>query len=102
MAYSKSTLAYSDCKSIMEQAIGSAKGLSAKFDTKQAAIRFKQRCHYYRVLNRRENQIIYSDPIHEMHGKSPFDTLFIRLDPKDPTIVQFEIITEVGIEVTPL
>lgn len=102
MAYSKSTLAYGDCKEIMERALSSANGLSLSFETRNMAIRFKQRCHYYRVLNRKENLSVYPEPSHEMHGRSPFDTLFIRLKQGDETTVLLEIIKAENMKVTEL
>lgn len=90
---SKSLLAYSDVKEVFDRAIASEKGVNLYFGTAKERDRFMFRSLYFRVLDRRNNAILYPEPAHTMHGASIYDTISLlkRHDERGFKIV-FEII----------
>ncbi len=80
MPNSASLLAYPDCKKALENALVSERGIMLTWKTKAEATRFVGRCNAYRRLDRKENQKIYPEPAHTLHGRSVFDVLLITQD----------------------
>lgn len=76
MTVSRSILSYPDCREAFERASKSAKGIRLSFQTKGEARRFAQRCHIFRVLDRKDSEKLYM-PDHSMHGHSPYDPLIV-------------------------
>jgi hypothetical protein len=88
MPNSGSLAAYPDVKEALDRALTSPRGVKATFLNHSDARRFQGRCNSFRKLDRRENLKIYPDPTHILHGRSPYDSLIIRL-------VELEVFMEV-------
>lgn len=101
MGYSKSILAYGDCRDAMEKALAEVKGIRISFPDHKAATRFLQRCHYLRKLDRETNARLFPEA-HELHSQSAYDTLFLRKDKENPCDVLMEIIKPLDVEIKPL
>lgn len=80
MAGAQSLLSYIDVKEVLDKALESEKGLLLKFVDEKAANRFRFRANNFRGLDRIENQKIYADATHAMHGRSAYDTLALVID----------------------
>jgi len=76
MPNSKSLMAYTDVKEILDRALAS-KGLELSFNTKTATIRWVSRANSFRILDRRNNKKLYPEA-HSLHDCSPYDTLIIK------------------------
>lgn len=77
MSISKSRLAYTDCYSIMDIAIGDSAGIRVKTDTREAGLFFRMRCHQARALMREHLSKVYAVG-HPLHGTCQYDALIIR------------------------
>ena len=81
MSRAKSFLAYSDCRTLLDEALASASGIKVKlsFDDegRRAAISLTHKLNACRAQSRRESTKIYGadDP---QFGVSPYDELLIR------------------------
>jgi hypothetical protein len=94
---SNSILAYPDIKDLLDRALDTESGLKFSVPTAAAAHRLLSRCNHYRVLDRRQNKILYSDPGHLMHGRSVYDKLLIRRGAV-PTEIRVEILKPLTVE----
>lgn len=90
MPNSTSLLAFPDCKKALDQALASERGVRLEFPSSKDAFRFMGRCNSFRLLDRKENAKIYTEPAHTLHGRSIYDVLKIVQEN------QFIIITKVG------
>lgn len=114
MTLSNARNAFLDCFNVYDKALQDPKGVRVRFGTEQAATYFRMRMHHARQLDRTANSVIYADPVHPMHGKSPFDVLSCRLrtdgeafyvyvEPLDTRIQGIESLSEVdGVELEPI
>lgn len=82
MSWNKSPLAFDDCKETFEQALESPRGIRVIYESRSRAINERSRFNYCRKLNRAANKDIYPED-HYMHGRSPYDTLVLRIPPKN-------------------
>lgn len=80
MVTSSSRLAFSDCYELMEKAISDPKGIKIKFARDEDAWHFRVRLHTARRIDRTDNMKLFPED-HMMHGKSPYDTLVMRIKP---------------------
>jgi hypothetical protein len=78
MVTSTSRLAFSDCYELMEKAINDPKGIQVKFARNEDAWHFRVRLHTARRIDRTDNMSLFPEG-HMMHGKSPYDSLVMRI-----------------------
>lgn len=76
---------YSDCRTILEQALASPLGLKVTFGTEAEAIRFRLRCNLARVEDRKAAKAMF-EVTDAKHNKSQFDGLVLRLRGTDVMI----------------
>lgn len=79
MPLSSSILAFPDCQRVFERAIDSKKGVRLTFKNERAAKTFAFRCNQFRKLDRKQNEKVYTEPAHTMHGASVYDTISVRV-----------------------
>ena len=82
MGMSTSRLAFSDCYELMEKALLDPKGIRVKFVTEDDAFHYRLRLHNARKIDRHDNFQLYEEG-HQMHGKSPYDVLIMRMQRDD-------------------
>ncbi len=95
MGSSNSILAYARERDILERALESERGLRLRYESEREAVYFIHRCNKFRVLDRKRNAVIYSEPAHEMHMASVFDRLQLKRDRDDPAVVIVEKLPEI-------
>lgn len=86
MPVSNSRLSYSDCFTLFDKALADTKG--ARFqvnggDLYGDAYHFRLRMHQARAIDRKDNQAMYPDPGHPLHGRSELDPLVIQIKGPD-------------------
>lgn len=86
MTISTSHASYSDCYSVMDQAIADPNGIRISFLSRAEAIFFRMRCHQARAIDRRRSKEVYVDPTHPMHGTSLYDKIVLRIYPIDEVV----------------
>lgn len=97
-----SLLAYSDCLSVMEQALEYKQGVRVKCADEGQARNFRMRVHKARAIDREENTKIYAEG-HRLYGRSIYDQLFLRISNEDGVIwLNFERRTLETMEIEPL
>lgn len=98
MPMSKSLIAYTDCKAVLDRALESPKGLKIPRETDGAAIYLQQRLNYFRKLDRDFTRSIFpsEDP---RHGVSVYDCLTIR---RDGTTVYVQPVREDSLQIEEL
>jgi len=77
MAMSKALGMYADCRTAFD-AVVLHRGGTFTFDSKSAALAFRQRAYYFRKLLHEEqsgNRVV--------HTSTPYDAIVIRMDPDD-------------------
>lgn len=81
MAFNKSPLAFNDCRTVLDRALGAPNGIKIRFPTRGKAVIERSRLNYARVLDRKANKEVYNqgDP---MYGLSPYDALELVIPPK--------------------
>jgi hypothetical protein len=79
MSYPNSHMAYTDCFEVMDRALADEKGVRLLMADRTAAEYQRTRINYARKMNRRQNEKIYSDPEHPLHGASAYDKLVCRI-----------------------
>lgn len=82
MSFSNSRQSYKDCEDFFVKALADDKGARLFVGPESKAEYFRARANYFRVLDRKENALIYKegDP---MYNKSVYDVLTLVL--KDDT-----------------
>lgn len=84
MSNPKSYLAYPEVKAHLDAAM-TLKSRVITFDTSKAAVKFVSLCNSYRVLDRKENKVLFPEG-HTMHGRSDYDVLYITRKGAEVTI----------------
>lgn len=79
MSYPTSHMAYLDCFEVMDRALADGQGVRLRMADRTAAEYQRTRINYARKLNRKQNEKIYPDPEHPLHGASPYDKLVCRI-----------------------
>jgi len=79
MSYPTSYMAYTDCYEVMDRALANDRGVRLQMADRTAAEYQRTRINYARKLNRKQNEKIYADPEHPLHGASPYDKLVCRI-----------------------
>lgn len=97
MPLSDSILAFPDIKDALERALATENGIKFSLPTAKDAFRFVARCNHYRVLDRRQNRLLYPEG-NTMHGCSIYDRLYIRHQ-KGAKEVRIEILKPLEIAV---
>lgn len=78
MTASTSSLSFTDCYDVLDQAMISAKGIRVKFDSRETAWHFRTRLYYARARNRIDNAESYPSD-HPLFGRSEYDSLQVRV-----------------------
>ena len=84
MALSSSHLSYSDCYSLMDEALRQPRGVRVSQPTHDAAIFFRMRLHQARSIDRKRSLDIY-EPGDYLRNTSQYDALVVRLRPDPET-----------------
>lgn len=100
MGSSNSIIAYDREKDILERALATERGLRLIHETPSKATEFVHRCNKFRVLDRRRNAKIYTEPAHEMHMASVYDRLQLKRDKENPLVVTIEKLPETETKAT--
>lgn len=80
MSLSSSTLAYTDCFRVFEQALADPNGVRVLLPNMNAATFLRMRLHKARQLDRDNNLKVYTENRdHPLYGKSQFDGLVIKI-----------------------
>lgn len=80
MSLSTSRIAYTDCYTILDRAIGDPRGVRLRMDSLNSAIHLRMRLHQARKINRDDNAMTYSEQRdHPMFACSIYDPLAIRI-----------------------
>lgn len=66
---------YRDCYGILDRAIEAERGTRIRCALQADATKLRARLNQARILHRKMNTGIYSDPSHPMHGRSEYDEL---------------------------
>lgn len=74
MARTEAKFAYTDCYTIMDQALADGEGVRVGRDTENECHIFRHRLNYARILDRRQSQDVYPTE-HPMYGQSEYDKL---------------------------
>lgn len=83
MPISNSYRSYTDCYSVMDQALADTHGARVQVEDDNAAKFFRMRCHQARSIDRQRNAKTYQDPDHPLHGSSIYDELIVRIREDD-------------------
>lgn len=77
MGMSKSLASYDEIRAAMDRALDSENGVRIPCGSPQAAVNLRQRCYYFRGLDREQSTKIFAagDP---RHGTSAYDTLVVQ------------------------
>lgn len=81
MVTSSSRLAYNDVFPLLDKALAEPKGIRLRFASQELAWHFRLRLHTARRIDRKDNQMIYPDLEHPMHGRSIYDDIAARIRP---------------------
>ena len=77
MGMSKSLASYDDIRTALDRALESENGVRIPCGSPQAAVNLRQRCYYFRGLDREQSKKIYAagDP---RYNTSAYDTIVIQ------------------------
>lgn len=81
MGTSTSRLAYPDVEAFFNRALEDEIGARMAFQLEGHARQFLVRCNTFRAICRQDNQRIYPDRNHQLHGRSEYDPLQLSVIP---------------------
>lgn len=87
MTQPKSIEAYNDCETQFEKALVSEHGIAMTLESPSQAVSFVQKMNTYRTMLRKRSRGIYPDPLHPLHGTSPYDAFKVSIDKQNPSRV---------------
>lgn len=80
MPLPKTIAAYEDVRKVLDQIIRTNSPGTLTFETRKAAVRWRQRAYYYRTLVREDNARL------RLAATSPYDNLVIRIVPESASL----------------
>ncbi len=79
MSISTSRGSYKDCYEYYEQSLEQDRGIRIRVQSYDYACHLRQRLHMARKIRRQDNEEIYPDPDHPLHGASPYDHVVVKI-----------------------